>query len=129
MFELKEGNAYIQGKASAFPWMLSLVIALLIPNWLQAQPDTLWIHDYPGYEAYDLISDEDGNLLIAGCLWISSQDMYAIKLNADKEVDWMTSFVDEWNAGASTICLTENCIYLSGCGRSGIDASGLIRVC
>jgi len=71
------------GKALAFPrsWFWLFLLAQTFQA--TAQPDTLWIHDYPGYEAYDLNSDEEGNLYIAGPLWISTQDPFLFTTFSD----------------------------------------------
>jgi len=116
------------GKASAFPrswfWLFLLVQAFQAT----AQPDTLWIRNYPGFEAYDVISDEEGNLFIAGVNHpdYCTDDMYAMKLNSDREVEWLTPLVDEWDSGATTVCISDNSIYICGRGGHSFERSGLI---
>ena len=105
-----------------------IFLFLLVASAFAQPPDTLWVRNYPGLEANDIVKDEAGNLYIGGVYHppYCSDDMYAMKIGADYELEWLTSLEDDWDAGASTICLADNSVYLSGCGYSHNDGAGLV---
>ena len=105
-----------------------ILFFLLVASAFAQPPDTLWVRNYSGLEANDIVMDEDGNLYLAGVYHppYCTDDMYAFKIGADYELEWLTSLEDDWIAGASTICLAYNSVFLSGRGGSHNDGAGMV---
>ncbi len=103
-------------------------LLLFVVNAFAQPPDTLWVRNYPGLEANDIVKDEEGNLYIGGVYHppYCTDDMYAMKIDANHDLEWLTSLEDVWDAGASTICLADSSVYLSGRGSSPNGGAGLV---